>query len=225
MIRWVGLKRGDININAFGVRCSSMARMPRGKKDTTTFKNSPFKQHPLAVMPTSMLLRSLFITTVSSNKFLLTLSLHLLSFLAKPNRGLLFNVDRNLVLKGILKQTLYKQFCAGETEQETRACVRKLKDLGFKAVILTFAKETVFDYRSKSPDLHSPEKAVETATTHDVDIETWRIGTLKTVDMISKGDILAIKTTGGGLMVTETLSRGELPPQQMLDALDEVAIK
>ncbi|KAI8934831.1 hypothetical protein NX059_008512 [Plenodomus lindquistii] len=172
-----------------------------------------------------MLLRSLFIATVSSNKFLLIPSLHLLSVFAKPNRSLLFNVDRNPILKGILKRTLYNQFCAGETEQETKACVRQLKDLGFKGVILTFAKETVFDHRSKSADLLSSEQTDETSMTHDADIETWRVGTLKTVDLISEGDILAIKMTGGGLNVTEAFSKGDLPPQQMLDALDEIAVK
>ncbi|KAF2850965.1 FAD-linked oxidoreductase [Plenodomus tracheiphilus IPT5] len=176
-------------------------------------------------MPTTMLLRSLFIATVSSNKFLLIPSLHLLSFFAKPNRSFLFNVDRNPVLKSILKRTLYNQFCAGESEQETKECVRQLKDLGFKGVILTFAKETVFDHRSKSADLLSSEKPVETAVAHDADIETWRVGTLKTVDLISAGDILALKTTGGGLNVTEAFSKGEFPPQQMLDALDEIAVK
>ncbi|KAH9875071.1 hypothetical protein J1614_004559 [Plenodomus biglobosus] len=95
----------------------------------------------------------------------------------------------------MLKRTLYNQFCAGETEQETKACVRQLKDLGFKGVILTFAKETVFDHRSRAADLPSLEKSGETATTttHDADIEAWRVGTLKTVDLISEGDILALK--------------------------------
>jgi pyrroline-5-carboxylate reductase len=34
---------------------------------------------------------------------------------------------------------------------------------------------------------------MEAAVTDDTDIEAWRVGTLKTVDLISKGDILAIK--------------------------------
>lgn len=221
-VRCVASTKARVGINAFEVRCSSTTAMPRGGKTNAT---QSLKRHPLAAMPTNMLLRSLFIATVSSNRFLLTPSLHLLSFFAKPNRFFLFNVDRNPVLKAILKRTLYNQFCAGETEQETKACVRQLKDLGFKGVILTFAKETVFDHRSRSADSPSSEKSGETATTpHDADIEAWRVGTLKTVDLISEGDILALKTTGGGLNVTEAFSKGELPPQQMLDALDEIAM-
>lgn len=141
----------------------------------------------------------------------------------------MFNVERNPVLRAILKRTLYNQFCAGETERETRSCVQQLKDLGFKGVILTYAKETVFHSKSKTSDhLSSTSEKyheMEAAVTDDTDIEAWRVGTLKTVDLISEGDILAIKTTGGGPAVVEAFAKGELPPQQMLDALDEVAVK
>jgi pyrroline-5-carboxylate reductase len=104
-------------------------------------------------------------------------------------------VDRNPVLKAILKPTLYNQFCAGETEQETKNLVKQLKDLGFKGVILTYAKEMVFDHNTKSANHHASEEVVEkhAAATHDADIETWRVGTLKTVDLISESDILALK--------------------------------
>ncbi|KAF1943153.1 pyrroline-5-carboxylate reductase [Clathrospora elynae] len=179
-------------------------------------------------MPTNMLLRSLFIATVSSNKFLLIPSLHLLSFFSKPNRGFLFNVDRNPVLKAILKRTLYNQFCAGETEQETRACVKQLKDLGFKGVILTYAKEMVFDHKADATNHHTSEKSVDSkaVVADDIDIEAWRAGTLRTVDLISEASCSRHhRTTGGGPAVSHAFSRGELPPQQMLDALDEIAVK
>lgn len=226
-LRCVASRKGvSGGFNTFEVRLSSTTAVPRGKTDTTHIPTQTLTQHPLSAMPTGMLLRSLFIATVSSNKFLLLPSLHLLSFFSKPNRSYLFNVDRNPVLKGIMKRTLYNQFCAGETERETKACVKQLKDLGFKGVILTYAKEMVFDHNSKSASLHASEKAQETAfPTNDTDIETWRVGTLKTIDLISEGDILALKTTGGGPAVTDAFCKGELPPQQMLDALDEIAVK
>jgi hypothetical protein len=101
------------------------------------------------------------------------------------------------VLKAILKRTLYNQFCAGETEKETTRCVQQLKDLGFKGVILTYAKETVFDNKLKTSDQSSSAAGktigMEAAITNDTDIESWREGTLKTVDLITEGDILAIK--------------------------------
>lgn len=187
-------------LSTFEVRLSSTTAVPRGEitnnsaarrsRDRTT-------EHPLSIMPTHMLLRSLFIATVSSNKFLLLPSLKVLSFFAKADRSFLFNVERNPVLKAILKRTLYNQFCAGETERETRSCVQQLKDLGFKGVILTYAKETVFDCKSKTADhLSSTSEKyheMQAAVTDDTDIEAWRVGTLKTVDLISEGDILAIK--------------------------------
>lgn len=146
-------------------------------------------------MPTNMLLRSLFVATISSNKFLLIPALRLLKFFSKPDRTYLLNVDRNPVLKAILKRTLYNQFCAGETEQETRACVKQLKSLGFKGVILTYAKEMVFDHKNASANHHSSNKFVDegAVVANDADIEAWRTGTLETGDLISKGDILAIK--------------------------------
>ncbi|KAL1608131.1 hypothetical protein SLS60_003070 [Paraconiothyrium brasiliense] len=177
-------------------------------------------------MPLQMLLRSFFIATISSKKYLLIPSLNLLSFFAKPGRSYLFNVDRNPVLHGVLKKTFYNQFCAGESKQETKACCKSLTDLGFKGVILTYAKEMVFDRTTSKPTLHTDEAAKsETSSAHDSVIEEWRVGTLATVDMIEKGDILALKTTGGGPAVGEAFHRGELPPQQMMDALDEIATK
>ncbi len=112
-----------------------------------------------------------------------------------PNRSFLFNVDRNPVLKAILKRSLYNQFCAGETEREARACVQRLKGLGFKGVILTYAKEMVFDHKAKAANQHGSVKDQDVKVTlaSDPDIEVWRTGTLKTLDLISKGDILALK--------------------------------
>jgi hypothetical protein len=204
-LRFVAVtKKGfSSSLNTFEIRRSSTTALPRGKSTgiidnaASTASQQRLAEHPLSVMPTKMLLRSLFIATVSSNKFLLLPSLQLLSFFSKPNRNFLFNVDRNPVLKAILKRTLYNQFCAGETELETRACVQQLKDLGFKGVILTYAKEMVFDNKSKSANHHSSTSEkyheMQAAVSNDTDIEAWRVGTLKTADLISEGDILAIK--------------------------------
>lgn len=173
-----------------------------------------------------MLLRSFFIATISSKKYLLIPSLKLLSFFAKPGRSYLFNVDKNPVLHGVLKKTFYNQFCAGESKQETKACCKSLTDLGFKGVILTYAKELVFDHKTSAASSHTEQAGLtKTSAATDPVIEEWRVGTLATVDMISRGDILAIKTSGGGTAVGEAFHRGELPPQQMMDALDEVATR
>ncbi|KAJ4302918.1 hypothetical protein N0V90_001809 [Kalmusia sp. IMI 367209] len=182
-------------------------------------------QSPLSAMPLNMLLRSFLIATISSKKYLLIPSLKLLAFFAQPDRNFLFNVDRNPVLHALLKKTIYNQFCAGESAVETRSCVQQLKDLGFRGVILTYAKEVVFDHKSQASHVPGASNTTESSTGHDSVIEEWRVGTLATVDLIGKGDILAIKTTGGGPAVANAFNKGELPPPQMLAALDEVATK
>jgi hypothetical protein len=157
------------------------------------------RRPPLAALPNGSLLRSLFIAGVTSKKVLLIPCLKILSFLSRPGRGYLLSVDKNPLIHAILKKTFYNQFCAGETPQETRQCVRRLKDLGFSGVILTYARETVFDHRSQGTGIkgvHGPDK---TAAGSDAQvafckhIDQWRIGTLETMDLIEDGDYLALK--------------------------------
>ncbi|KAK2052197.1 proline dehydrogenase [Colletotrichum caudatum] len=182
----------------------------------------PVQGPPLSGMPTSTLLRSLLITTISSNRPLLLPALKTLSFLAKPGRTLLFDVDRNPVLHAVLRKTFYDQFCTGETAAETRACVQRLKALGFRGVILTYAKETVFDHLTQSAVEHGKVSGASVGG-FDADIEDWKRGTLETAAQIEGGDYLAIKLTGAGRAVTTAFAANELPPRQMQDALDEIA--
>lgn len=151
------------------------------------------KPSPLSALPANVLLRSLFINTISSKPFLLSPSLAVLSALCKPGRPFLFNVDRNPLLHSILKRTFYKQFCAGENATETAATLRQLKDMGFRGTILTYAKETVFNHRTKAQ--HGLGIPVQEGGKSELceNIEAWREGTLKTVDMLGEGDQLAVK--------------------------------
>jgi pyrroline-5-carboxylate reductase len=62
---------------------------------------------------------------------------------------------------------------------------------------LTYAKEIVFDHKTRQSH-HlankipgSVEESIEASK--DADIEAWRVGTLKTVDMMDGDDILAVK--------------------------------
>lgn len=148
-------------------------------------------------MPFSMFARSLLVATISSKKWLLVPSLHTLDFFAKPGRTWLLNLEKNPVLKAIIKKSFYDQFCAGTTPAETRTCVKAIKDMGFRGVILTYAQELVFNH--KSGNGYSPGEAAEEtheeATGIKIDnvIESWRAGTVGTIDLIEEGDILAIK--------------------------------
>jgi pyrroline-5-carboxylate reductase len=196
VLRGVGKKDG---ITFTAIRLSSTyAAKERGTMSTpTTETRSLAKASPLSAMPFGMFMRSLLVATISSKKWLLVPSLHLLDFFAKPDRTYLFNLDKNPVLKAIIKKSFYDQFCAGTTPAETKTCVKALKDLGFRGVILTYAQEMVFDH--KSGNGYSPGAAAE--QTHEegagvkIDnvIESWRAGTVGTIDLIEEGDILAIK--------------------------------
>lgn len=151
---------------------------------------------PLAPLPYSNLIRSLFIAGISSKRLLLLPSLKILSFLSKPERSVIFNVDKNPLVHAILKKTFYNQFCAGETGADTRQCVRNLKDLGFKGVILTYARETVFDHKTNTTDVQgvtSEEGALLSEHSFCQHIDDWRTGTLETMELVDKDDFLAVK--------------------------------
>ncbi|KAJ5203362.1 hypothetical protein N7449_005441 [Penicillium cf. viridicatum] len=85
---------------AFQLRSTKPAVVPAVK---------PPPPSPLAVLPTSVLLRSLIVATVSSKHYILLPALLVLNFLCKPRKSRLFNVDRNPILHTILKSTIYKQ--------------------------------------------------------------------------------------------------------------------
>ena len=156
---------------------------------------------PLSALPTSVLLRSLLVATVSSKPLLLRSSLWLMSILSKSSSGFLLNVDRNPIIHGILKKTFYEQFCAGENGPETKATIRQLKDMGFRGAIMTYAKETVFDHRTNSQQglgvaaLESQKKgeSLDPKLAHCANIEAWRKGTVETVEQLEDGDYLAVK--------------------------------
>ncbi|KAJ5236158.1 hypothetical protein N7489_006249 [Penicillium chrysogenum] len=187
---------------------------------------------PLSVLPARVLLRSLLVSTISSKRFFLIPALSLMSFLSKPNRIWLFDVDRNPILHEILKTTFYNQFCAGENGAECRSTIREMKDMGFRGMILTYAAETVFDHSTQAQNgqgiaalkSENGDVAVE-ASVHCPSIEAWREGTVETIYMTEAEDYIAVKLTGAGAKVTEAFTAGELPPQQMMDALHEVCTK
>ena len=151
----------------------------------------------LAAMPTSLLLRSLFISFVSSKPVLLSPTLSSLSFLSKQKSTSLINVDRNPFLHFIVKNTFFKQFCAGETGPESQDTMRRLLDAGFGGTILTYAKETVFDHSTNSSyglgtDV-GVEAAANEASTFCPSIEAWRAGTMESISLLGPSDHLAIK--------------------------------
>jgi hypothetical protein len=133
-----------------------------------------------------MLIRSLLVAGVTSHPLLLTPGLSILNYLSKP-RGPLFNIEKNPILHTILKNFLYNHFCAGENATEVKATIQNIKNMGFRGVILTYAKETSGKSSSQKDSLNDESQGV------DNEIMAWHQGVLQTIRMIGDGDFLALK--------------------------------
>lgn len=92
-----------------------------------------------------------------------------------------------------MKQTVYKQFCGGETPVETKATMERMRAMGFRGTIITLATEIVFD--NVKNEAHGLGVGTSTDSRSDVclEIETWRQRTLGAVGLLDEGDQLAIK--------------------------------
>jgi hypothetical protein len=133
---------------------------------------------------------------ISSKPFHLGSTLKLLTFLTQTNISLL-KVNNNPLLHAVLKRTFYDHFCAGENGPEVRAKINEITTMGFRGVILTYAREIVTDpstNEEKGLGMTSLEKNdSEAIAQSDTDIEAWRLGVLETIDMVGKNDFLALK--------------------------------
>ncbi|KAA8574704.1 hypothetical protein EYC84_003954 [Monilinia fructicola] len=78
------------------------------------------KISPLSILPLSTVIRSLAVNTISSSPLLLSPSLKIMTILAHSQNPIL-SPDRNPLLRFLLKNTFYKQFCAGETHAEVQS--------------------------------------------------------------------------------------------------------
>lgn len=141
---------------------------------------------PLSLLPLTSVVRSLLLLTVSSTPILLKPSIATLQLLATPKLPF-FDVAKNPILNWLVKRTLYAQFNAGENRTEVQQSIKQIKDIGCKGVILGYAREML--------DSEGPlsEKDEHAAMTGKLDIETWKKGTLETVEMASEGDFVAMK--------------------------------
>ena len=148
---------------------------------------------PLSAMPASTLLRSLLVATISAKPYLLRPSLAFLTWLTRSEGGLFWNVERNPLLRASLKNTFYKQFCGGESMTETKEHLRRMKALGYRGTMLQNAKETVFDYNSKTAHGLGLESAEDGDASQCKSIKAWGESTLDTASVLGDGDILAFK--------------------------------
>ncbi|KZF21335.1 FAD-linked oxidoreductase [Xylona heveae TC161] len=171
---------------------------------------------PLSLLPTGTLLRSLLFSEVMSS-WLLTPSLGIMRVLTHSKSRLL-DPEKNRLMDKLLRMTIYNHFCAGSNAREIQHRIAEIKNMGFKGVILGYAKDVVVD-----PTDSAEEATLEAIiATHGKVVEQWKQGNLLTLSMIEPGDYLAVKFTGAGPAAVEALSKGQDMPKSIADAMDEV---
>lgn len=146
-------------------------------------RSSPYPP-PLSILPGGTLLRALLITTISSTPMLLKPCLLLLQTLSNPPHAVL-DVEKNRPLNWIFKHVFSNHFSAGENNVECRKTLLEMKQLGYKGVILGYAREVLVN-EDKIDSPISEEATVK-------EIEAWKKGTLETVAMVGRGDFVALK--------------------------------
>lgn len=124
----------------------------------------------------------------------------------------LLSPDKNPILRFFLKNTFYKQFCAGETHAEVKKTVQSIKDLGYKGVFLCYAREV-----EKSPGANiDVEKCIQN------EVLPWAEGTLATVRLASPGDFIAIKVSGAGSLALQALEKQAVCHATLKKAIDDI---
>lgn len=174
---------------------------------------------PLSILPLNLLLRNILISSISSSRLLLPPSLYALSFLANSHSPLL-NPDRNPILRAILKSTFYAHFCAGETPTEVSRTINSLKSMGYKGIMLCYAREVVLDANAAAALEASGGTASEAAINNE--ILPWKEGTLKTVSLVDPGGFVAVKLTGAGSQALYNLSHNLPMSSALEDAITSV---
>jgi len=155
----------------------------------TPLQNISNELPPLSVMPTGTLIRSLLMTYILSSPRLVDIGLPLMAKVCNKEAWL-FNPDRNPVLRAFVKKLVYDHFCAGENEQEIKDTISTMKNMGFEGVILGYAKEVVVDKSATAEEAAGPGSTESVAAKAIID---WKIGNLRTLSMLDKGDFLAMK--------------------------------
>lgn len=97
----------------------------------------------------------------------------------------LANPDKNPLLHKLLRVLFYNHFAAGENDEQVGKTIREMKKMGFNGVILGYGKECNAEHHDGSVE------ATDAVTSRE--IEQWREGTLRTLNMLDAGDFLAIK--------------------------------
>jgi hypothetical protein len=157
---------------------------------------------PLATLAFSQILRTYFITRVSSSPALLNLSTSILRGMLN-SRNPLFRIDTNPLMRALLWHTFYMQFCAGETEAQVSKVCDTLRQQGYAGVILEYAPEVLADTEGNEVE----------------DVAFWRKGMLDTVQMAAPGDFIGLKWSGMGPAAMRRMKANQEPTERMSEAM------
>lgn len=106
------------------------------------------------------------------------------------------------MLRFLLRETFYKQFCAGENKAQIQQCTEQLRGLGYSGVVLEYALEVLGDPKDSD--------TVE-------DVEVWRKSMLQSVDVLGSGDMVGLKWSGMGHYALQLLKENK-PPTPLMDS-------
>jgi proline dehydrogenase len=130
------------------------------------------------------LIRNIVLGKVFTSPFLFKYGVACLSKIANSQSAFL-DPDKNALLRALIKPMIYDHFCAGTNKLEIKKTLDYLKTMGFKGVILIYSREIPAMPVEKLCELES--------VAHDQDIDIWRDGNVRTLDMVEPGDYVGIK--------------------------------
>ncbi|KAF2216764.1 hypothetical protein CERZMDRAFT_119639 [Cercospora zeae-maydis SCOH1-5] len=162
---------------------------------------------PLSCLTLPEVLRSYLITTMSSSPALLGASTSLLRKMLE-SKNPLFDIEKNPVMRIILWETFYKQFCAGADKEQISKRCNELRAQGYSGVILENAREVLKD---------------EAGHDEAEDIAYWKKGMLDTIDMAAPGDFLGLKWSGMGSAAMNRMAKEQDPSSDMAAAMHAVS--
>jgi hypothetical protein len=122
------------------------------------------------------------------------------------SRNPLFRLDSNPFLRTLLKETFYKQFCAGATAPSITSACEGLRAQGYSGVILEYAAEI----------LEQGKDASDSSAKEAADIAAWRQGMLASVGMAAPGDFVGLKWSGMGTAAMHRMKE-QLPPTPAME--------
>jgi proline dehydrogenase len=157
---------------------SLVSRQPNA---SSVEERKPFQLHRIS---TVNLIRNIVLGKVFTSPFLFKYGVACLSKIANSQSAIL-DPDKNALLRALIKPMIYDHFCAGTNKLEIKKTLDYLKTMGFKGVILIYSREI--------PAMPVEELRELESLDQDEDIDIWRDGNVRTLDMVEPGDYVGIK--------------------------------